>query len=202
MNVFVGNISGHVSLKNMCKVKKILSVEVTFPKCSRQRIELYHWESPRNFWWELCKLSRQHWCLIDSLSWASCNTGCHYISKQQGQMVQIFACNREYLGTFPCSGLSMLKLANLSSKYWLGTLEICSKISWSSCHRVPNELSNFLLLDSKCQPKCQCSSRSLQTSRQKNIRFDCRQIGQIGKILEVRKAKGFFCSTVWCICSH
>ena len=25
------------------------------------------------FWWELCKLPPQHWYLIDSLSWASCN---------------------------------------------------------------------------------------------------------------------------------
>ena len=25
------------------------------------------------FWWELCKLPPQHWYLIDSLSWPSCN---------------------------------------------------------------------------------------------------------------------------------
>ena len=46
------------------------------------------------------------------------------------------------------------------------------KFSTSSCHEVPNELSN--LLDSNCQSKCQFSHGSLQSSHQiKSIRFDC-----------------------------
>ena len=46
------------------------------------------------------------------------------------------------------------------------------EISTSFCHKVPHELSN--LLDSNCQSKYQCCGGSLQSSHQKNIRFDCK----------------------------
>ena len=45
------------------------------------------------------------------------------------------------------------------------------KISTSSCHEVPNGLSN--LLHSNCQSKYQCCGGRLPSSHQKNIRFEC-----------------------------
>ena len=105
------------------------------------------------------------------------NSDCPFISKQQQHTVQIFAGDREYLGSCSCSGSSTLKLPNLFSKYWNNTWNVSENLNeflpldtkWTE--QLARTGCN--LLDSNCQPKYQCSGGSLQSSHQKNMRFDC-----------------------------
>ena len=106
------------------------------------------------------------------------NSDCPFISKQRQQMVQIFARDREYLGSCSCSGSSTLKLPRKPvSKYWTNTWNVSENLNefLPSDTKWTEQLARTgcNLLDSNCQPKYQCSGGSLQSSHQKNMRFDC-----------------------------
>ena len=85
------------------------------------------------------------------------NSDCPFISKQRQQTVQIFARDREYLGSCSCSGSSTLKLPHKQTCFQNTelTLEMFRKISTSSCHQIPNELSNLLA------PVATCSTQTV-----------------------------------------
>ena len=111
------------------------------------------------------------------------NSDCHYISKQGQQTVQIISRDRECLGTV-IHVRHVKTPAQTCLQHTEVTLKMFWKISTSSCHQVPNELSNLLAVVATClrwlqlarlklSTKYQCSGGSLQSSHQKTIRFDC-----------------------------
>jgi len=106
----------------------------------------------------------------------SCSTISDILRKDQNFTSKILSVYPEEL----LSGSSTKKLANLSSKYWSNTWNILEDLieflpratKWTKqLARVSCDL-----LDSNCRSNYQCSGGSLQSSHQKNIRFDCKGI--------------------------
>ena len=79
--------------------------------------------------------------------------------KRLEETVQLFSRDREDLGS--CSKAHPRKKSKICLKKFEVTLETFKKISASSCHEVPNELSKLEqntrsgrnLVNSNCQPK-------------------------------------------------
>ena len=70
----VGYVFNVIRLSSQRNLKPIAPLLVETSEMLKLSSICWHLQSNRMFfWWELCKLPLQHWYLIDSLSWASCN---------------------------------------------------------------------------------------------------------------------------------
>ena len=70
------------------------------------------------------------------------------------------------LSCCPIRSVIMLVINNMDSSFLPQGTKWTEQLAHAGCN----------LLDSNCQPKYQCSSGSLQSSHQKNIRFDCKMV--------------------------